>query len=447
MLIRIVGSNILSFNSEAEFSMIPGKGSLKTEHVVKGESRDDIPVLRAGILYGANASGKSNLVRLAHIIQSIATKTLQANQDIPVEQFKLGGNSGTDSSIETEIKIGSKYYAYGVTFNKKRIKEEWLYDIHKRKEKPIFIRKTNNQGTRVEFDNIEFANEEDKQFAAFVGRGTPPNRSFLKECKERNLDFATPVNDVYNWFDNKLKVFFPKTRFKGLEFQLDRDRGLSQSMSKLLSYFQTGVERLIAVEVDPGKDIKEFPAPMISDIITNLARGKRMVISSEDDSKSYAFEKDRQGVTKVYKLVTERQNKKGEAVYFEMSEESDGTRRIIDFIPMLMDLMKNDAVYLVDEIDRSMHPILTKGIFSFFINNCNDRESQMIATTHEANLLDLELFRKDEIWFVEKNREGASRLYSLLEFKPRADKDISRGYLNGRYGAIPFLTNPKDLHW
>ncbi|NOX45474.1 MAG: AAA family ATPase, partial [Chlorobi bacterium] len=104
-------------------------------------------------------------------------------------------------------------------------------------------------------------------------------------------------------------------------------------------------------------------------------------------------------------------------------------------------------VYLIDEIDRSMHPILTKGILDYFLNQLIFSKGQLIVTTHESNLLDLEMFRKDEIWFVEKNQFGSSSFYSLLEFKPRADKDIKKGYLNGRFGAIPFLSNSKDLNW
>lgn len=447
MLIRVFASNILSFDSEIEFSLIPGKGSLKSEHIVRSEKRDDIPVLKTGIIYGANASGKSNLIKVVSLIKSMATRGLPTSKNIPVEQFKLADKIGGFSKIEIEIKIGTNNYAYGVCFNKKTIIEEWLFLINKRTEKKIFERITNKKTTSVEFENIKFKNKEDKQFAQFVGRGTPGNKSFLKECIDRNLDFINQVNEVYDWFENKLKVFFPETRFRGLEFHLDNNKDLSKSMSKFLNYFNTGVSELITTEIDYEIDIKELPIEAINDIISELEEGKRIVISSDDNKMSFAFEKDKKGNVKAFKLVTTHLNKKGDGVVFEMDEESDGTRRLIDFIPMLVDLVKNDSVYLIDEIDRSMHPILTKGILEYFVSQFSKRSSQLIVTTHESNLLNLDLFRKDEIWLVEKNKFGSSKFYSLLEFTPRADKDIRRGYLSGRFGAIPFLSNPKDLKW
>ncbi|NBC24973.1 MAG: AAA family ATPase [Bacteroidetes bacterium] len=428
--------------------MIPGKGSLKSEHIVRSDGRDDIPVLKTGIIYGANASGKSNLIKVVSLIQNMATKSLAStNKEIPVEFFKLREKVGGYSKIEVEIKVGANNYAYGVKFNKKVIAEEWLYQINKRTEKKIFKRKTTKKSTSVEFENVKFKNSEDEQFAQFVARGTSKNKTFLRECIDRNLTFISQINDVFEWFDDKLKVFFPRTRFRGMEFHLESNKDLSKSMSKFLKYFNTGVSDLLKTEIDLDKDIKEIPKEAVNDLIADLEEGKRAIIGTLDNRTSFAFEKDKRGKTRAYKLVTTHLNKIGKDVVFEMDEESDGTRRLIDFIPMLVDISKNDSVYMIDEIDRSMHPILTTGIIEYFLNQLTKVQSQLIVTTHESNLLNLELFRKDEIWFVEKNKHGSSNFYSLLEFKPRADKDIKKGYLNGRFGAIPFLTNPKDLSW
>lgn len=448
MLIRVFSSNILSFDSEIEFSLIPGKGSSKSEHIVRSDSRDDIPVLKTGIIYGANASGKSNLIKVVSLIKSMATKSLaNTNKEIPVEFFKLRDRVGGHSKIEVEIKVGHQNYAYGVKFNKKIISEEWLYQINKRTEKKIFERKTSNNSTVVEFDNVKFINKDDLQFAQFVARGTSGNKTFLKECIDRNLNFITQINDVFDWFDDKLKVFFPRTRFRGMEFHLESNKDLSKSMSKFLKYFNTGVSDLIKSEINLEKDIKDIPKEVVNELLDDLEEGKRALIGTDDNRTSFAFERDKKGKVRAFKLVTTHLNKSGKDVIFEMDEESDGTRRLIDFIPMLVDIVKNDSVYLIDEIDRSMHPILTKGILKYFLNQLTTAKSQLIVTTHESNLLDLELLRKDEIWFVEKNKSGSSNFYSLLEFKPRADKDIKRGYLNGRFGAIPFLSNPNDLSW
>ena len=448
MLIRVFASNILSFDKGIEFSLIPGKSSSKSDHIVRRDNRDDIPVLKTGVIYGANASGKSNLIKVMALIQNMATKSLtDIAKEIPVKPFKLNAKIGGYSKIEVEIKVDECNYAYGVKFNSKIIVNEWLVKINKRSEKVIFQRESSKDNTHVVFPKLKFKNKKDAQFAEFVGRGTSVNKTFLKECMDRNLKFVDAINATFTWFDDKLRVFFPKTRFRGMEFHLDDNADLANSMARFLNYFNTGVTDLRAKKIDYETDIENIPADVINELIDDLENGKRALIGSNDNRISYAFERNKKGNIEAYKLVTLHKNKQGKNIEFEMVEESDGTRRLIDFIPMLVDLAKNDSVYLIDEIDRSMHPILTKGIMEFFLTIKKATKGQMIVTTHESNLLNLDLLRNDEIWFVEKNKKGSSHFYSLLEFKPRNDKDIKKGYLNGRFGAIPFLTNPCDLNW
>ena len=125
-----------------------------------------------------------------------------------------------------------------------------------------------------------------------------------------------------------------------------------------------------------------------------------------------------------------------EEALFSMDEESDGTRRIMDLLPSLAGMSSSDKVYVIDEIDRSLHPLLSYQLIKLFLSTVSS-QSQLISTTHEVNLLDQKLLRRDEIWFVEKDNTGASHVYSLEEYAPRKDKNIERGYLMGRYGAIP----------
>lgn len=129
-----------------------------------------------------------------------------------------------------------------------------------------------------------------------------------------------------------------------------------------------------------------------------------------------------------------------------MNEESDGSIRIMDFIPMLIDLRLNETVYLIDEIDRSMHPMLSQKILEYYFGHLTaDKDTQLIFSTHESNLLNLDLIRADEVWFVEKDAVGASHFTSLAEYKPR--EDVRKGYLQGRYGAIPFFAPINSLKW
>lgn len=147
----------------------------------------------------------------------------------------------------------------------------------------------------------------------------------------------------------------------------------------------------------------------------------------------------------VKRVVTSRAVDNKE-VLFEIKEESDGTQRLFDFIPMIDNLLKYDCTYVVDEFDRSLHPFLLQKLVRKIMSS--KTMGQLVFTTHEASLLDCKIFRADEIWFVEKDKEKQStQLYTLSEFKPRYDLDIEKGYLNGRFGAIPFLSKLEDLNW
>ena len=165
-------------------------------------------------------------------------------------------------------------------------------------------------------------------------------------------------------------------------------------------------------------------------------------------SRNYLIEEQESGKLKASKLTTIRHDEMGNEVSFEISEESEGTQRLMDFIPMLIGLSK-DKVFVIDEIEMSLHPLLIKKLFELFLNHdlFKQVKSQLISSTHEVNLLDIKtLFRKDEVWFIEKNQAGESVIYSLAN----ANVDhlnVVDGYLNGKFGAIPFIRDIKDLGW
>jgi AAA15 family ATPase/GTPase len=446
MLIRIHIQNFLSFNKETTLSLYPGKGP-GHDHVVRGEKRDDIPALKTAVVYGANASGKSNLVKAVSFMKHFVTKGFPSQKGIQYEPFKLSDDLNNPSKIEFEIKTNNNCYAYGADFTKEEVIEEWLVKLNKRSEQTIYTRKNLEKDVKVEFDKVHFDNKDNEMFAHFTGRGTPRNRLFLLEAQRRNLNFIPELNDVYDWFSNKLNVLFPDSRAKGLEFNLGEDKNLSDSITRFLAYFKTGISELASQKIDPETDIKEIPKEIVQDITGNLKPGRKMTLSGPDNKSNYTIERKKSGELEVQKIAAKHESNSGKDVFFGLDEESDGTNRLIDLIPALMDLRTSDSVYVIDELDRSMHPILTRKILEYFLTASSEQASQLIVTTHESNLLDLNLLRRDEIWFVEKNRENSSELYSLLEFKPRKETNITKGYLQGRYGAIPFLSNPNDLSW
>lgn len=452
MLIRVYIENFLSFNEGIEFSMIKGNGKSLPHHVIKTK-RNDIDLLKTAILYGANASGKSNFIKAVQFAKELIIKGREKNQSIPINCFKLDDACiNKPSKFEFEFRVHEKNYAYGFLLSSEKIIEEWLYEFDKEKDKKIFTRKTSGNEIEIEFENINFENKKAEDRLNFIALDTLPNQLFLTELNHRNIENIKNINsliDSYEWFDDYLFTIFPHSKFQVLEFLLKKSKNFSLNFSEMLHSFDTGIDKVIIQEVNFEKVIADVPEEIMKDMMDNLEKGEDSIISSEE--KRYLVSKNQNNDLIFSKLMTHHQSqKKNDKILFESNEESDGTRRMFDLIPIFLgfkDNQKQGRVGLIDELDRSLHPILVRQLLKLFTDLNRDSNNQLIATTHESNLLDLKLLRNDEIWFVQKNEIGETQMYSLAEFKPRNDKEIRKGYLNGRYGAIPFLANIEELNW
>ncbi|QUB79056.1 AAA family ATPase [Prevotella jejuni] len=440
MILRITVENLLSFKEETQISFVAGKSDKHSEQVCRAEKRDDISVLKAGIIYGANASGKSNIIKAVDILQKIALEGVPKNE---VEPFKLATLGNKPSKVEMEFKVGKKYYAYGVEFSVKGIAEEWLFETNSRSDMEVFTRKVSADGNEFTFGSFT-ASEEEKQLVKFISMSTPKNDSFLSEYIKRNGKGLNAISEAYRWMKENLKIIFPKTRFEGLSIRVEKDKQFAIATKSLLDYFNTGIVDIRRVRV--AKENLELPKELVTDILAEAEPGKRIVVASPSNSAFYFFESEKDGTMSIYKQNTIHKGEDNREIAFEMNEESDGSIRIMDFIPMLIDLRLNETVYLIDEIDRSMHPMLSQKILEYYFTHLTaDKDTQLIFSTHESNLLNLDLIRADEVWFVEKDAVGASHFTSLAEYKPR--EDVRKGYLQGRYGAIPFFAPINSLKW
>ena len=170
-----------------------------------------------------------------------------------------------------------------------------------------------------------------------------------------------------------------------------------------------------------------------------------MVIKDADSDHPAVALKEGEKIV-VKRLIAVHEDHAGQVFSFEIKEESDGTQRVLDFAPALFDVIYEAKTLIIDEINQSIHPYLLKELVAKFVNDANTK-GQLIFTTHESNLLDQEIFRQDEVWFAEKKPSGETAFYPLSDYDIRYDLDIRKGYLNGRFGAIPFLGNLKDLKW
>lgn len=440
MILRVSVRNLFSFKDETEISFVAGKSTTHCEHVSRAEKRDDISVLKAGIIYGANASGKSNIIKAISVLQKIALGSIPKRN---IEPFKLTTPQNNTSKIEIEFKADKHFYAYGVEFTFKGIAEEWLYEINSRRDKEIFSRQVGPESNLFSFGSID-GNDETQQLIRFISQSTPTTDSFLSEYVKRNGKGLSAINNAYRWMKEDLKILFPESRYEGISIRAEKDKNFALATKSLLEYFNTGIVDIRRIKVN--KEDLELPKEIVNDLLSEAESNKTIVVASPSDSSTYFFETNESGITNIFKQSAIHKMQNGSEVPFEMSEESDGSIRLLDFIPMLIDLKLNSSVYLIDEIDRSMHPMLSQKLLEYYFS-CLDKErdTQLICTTHESNLLNLDLIRADEVWFVEKGQDGASHLTSLAEYKPR--EDVRKGYLQGRYGAIPFFAPISNLKW
>jgi AAA15 family ATPase/GTPase len=452
MLIRFSVENFLSFKDRTVFSMIPGKGTLKKIH--KSKPVKGISALKTSVVYGANASGKSNLLKAVSFGRRLILRGTNNDQPIKFQNFRLDSNSiQGDSRIEYEIQNKGKNYAYGFVFNSKEIVEEWLYEMTKKNDSKIFAR-NNKQENVFDLEPLFKKNktEEQKQFFKFIAKGTPNNQLFLTEIKTRKVkENVSDINDILNvldWFENSLKIIFPLDKYnEGVKYELQEDSKLQVTFEELLKYFDTGIDGICLEKISPDKI--QFSTKLLDEIKEELLNPKskevRATIVSSKRNTTYFVSK--QGEDFIIQQFMAKHRVKGaqEKASFDMSDESDGTNRIIDFIPLIIDLLNGDNVFLIDEMERSLHPNLIYDLFDLFLSRCENVNSQLIIASHESSLLTQKLLRKDEIWFIVKDQDGASHLHSLEEYNIRFDKEIRKDYLLGRFKAVPRLGNRNKL--
>ena len=383
-----------------------GKSNAHPSHVSRAEKRDDISVLKAGIVYGANVSGKSNVIKAIALLQQIANGNFPQSK---VEPFKLADTEEKNSKVEIEFKTKGKCFAYGIEFTIGGIKEEWLFEINSRTDKEVFTRKITAAGNEFTF-----------------GKG------------------LETIHMAKNWFADSLKIIFPSTRLQGISFLTENNDELQETTRSLLAYFNTGISDVRLYKIK--KEDVNLSSDLLDNILSKAKNGKAYSMAATVGGEMLLFEVNANGGYEIYKQKAVHRNlTSGAEVVFDLSEESDGSIRLLDFIPMLIDLKQNEVDYLIDEIDRSMHPMLSQKILECYFSGLESgRDTQLIFSTHECNLLNLDLIRADEVWFVEKGKDGASHLTSLAEFKLR--KDVRKGYLLGRYGAIPLLPK-EEMKW
>ncbi|KHD06859.1 hypothetical protein PN36_07800 [Candidatus Thiomargarita nelsonii] len=442
MLIRFTVENFLSFNELVEFNLIASEETDHSHHVVKAQTQDDIDLLRTSILYGANASGKSNLIKAMSFARNYIVNGVAKNRSININHFKLDTACyHKPSRFEFEFRCQGRQYAYGFSIDKNQVYEEWLFEMGHQIEEPLFERVGNSISFNFDHPELRKIPEAEKQRIGYEARGTRSNLLFLTNCKERNLQ---QFHFLYQWFAEQLIIVFTTSKHQALT---SLAKSNIEFFNSVIEFFDFGIHKLQVEEIDFEKT-SDIPASMKEEIRAEFPYGQNSMQFVSVSSHNYLIEEKESGGLKASKLTTIRKDELGNDVSFEISEESEGTQRLMDFIPMLIGLSK-DKVFIIDEIERSLHPLLIRKLFELMLNHDLFKQgtSQLIASTHEVNLLDIKnLFRKDEVWFIEKNQAGESLVYSLANAE-LDNFNIVDGYLKGRFGAIPFIRDIKELGW
>lgn len=435
MILKLTLANIFSFKNETSILFAASKSPVSASHVVRGKRRTDFPLLKSSIFYGANASGKSNIVKALSFLQTIA---LGEWRSVLYQPYNLMENNNAPCKIEVEFMKNDNFYAYGVEFSKKGIEEEWLYKINKDNEDGdlVFERNWETEGYVSSFSK-DISKKENSQIISFVSQTCKREKSFVADCSERNVKNISEQKDVFDWF-KKLHIITPDThKYQDIQRRSEKDDKYHDIFVDILEYFNTGISDIKNVPIAINQ--VELPNNLIERFKEEASKQEDDTIVVEVSSGRHIYRFDKDGVYEskaIHRLD-------GKEFVFDFAQESDGTMRLLDFIPMLIDLQLQDSVYVVDEIDRSMHTLMTIEILRYYCRNLekSDTKSQLICTTHESHILGENIFRDDEVWFVEKDNKQESHVYSLFDFKPRENKD--KGYLEGKYGAIPFYANLK----
>jgi len=435
MIVSFSVSNFRSFSTEETFSLVASNRLSGThdDHAVPiPDSKEK--VLRTAVLYGANGAGKSNLFKALRYLKWLALTTRPKESGTGREPFRFGGTADAPSRFDLQFTVADKLYRFGLNADDKRITEEWLYQVVGNRERLLFDRTTDENG-EVAIDASGLKSAGDK-VTALATVGGPQNQSFLSTLNATlgAGDFGDELSHVLNWFKRGLNLIGPDESWP-VGRRLNQDPRFLSFAGDFLRSASTGVNRLEVLKKGSSDDADSV---VLQDLVEGewiqLRDGQELLIQGKGEVRAYQI-----------RVQAVHEHEPGKIVRLDMAEESDGTRRLLNLISALHSGHSYGAVYFIDEIDRSLHPILVKEFLEFFLKSREGDPRQLILTTHESNLLDQDLLRRDEIWFAEKDQAAATRLYSLLDFKVRNDLEIRKHYLQGRFGAVPFLGNLENL--
>ena len=416
MLVEFRVKNFRSLRDEQVLSLVASTDkSLLDTHALDTGLKTAPHLLKSAVVYGANASGKSNLIKALQYMRGVVLESaaLQPGQTFDrLQPFKLDATSGSlPTQFELTFILDGVRYQYGFAMNAQRIVSEQLLVYKAFKPQRWFERHFDAETGK---DVYEFGPSLKGAKNLWEG-ATRPNALFLSVAVQLNSEALRPV---FDWFAHRLVIFNEQSPLSPhFSVQMLKQEAQRHAICEFLRAADTSIAD---IEVATKQ-------AMVHNLHFDLATGKREETASE------------QAVDEVkFHHVTEH----GKAV-FDLADESSGTRNLLFLTGPILDILGKGLTLVIDELDTSLHTLLVQALVRLFHRpEVNTGGAQIVFTTHDTSLLDAYgLFRRDQVWFVEKRPDQSSSLYPLLDFSPRKNEALERGYLQGRYGALPFLNN------
>jgi AAA15 family ATPase/GTPase len=424
MIIEFTVGNFLSFRENKTLSL---EATNITEYKESTFKSGKFKLLRSAVLYGANSSGKSNFIKAMSTMKRIVMTSVEKTSASKFKIIPFLLNTSTENKptfFELVFLIDKTRYRYGFEIDNSSIHGEWLFKLEGDNEIPLFIREENGIGVTDDF----------KEGHGLESK-TRENALFLSVVDQFNGEIAAKV---ISWFNDLGTISgLSHDNYRGVTFSLLEKK---KSKERLLDFFKDldlGFEQLKFRKEKFQESFlpSDLPTELLDDIINDL-QGKTIA-----------------RINTVHNKYDENGKKVGFRDFDLREQESSGTNKVFDISGPIFDTLIGGGVLVIDELDAKLHPLMTAAITNLFNSpEYNTNNAQLIFATHDTNLLSYGRFRRDQIYFLEKDKFEASDLYSLIEYKEegsdkkiRKDRSFEKDYINGRYGAIPFIGNFEEL--
>ena len=417
MLIEFSVVNYRSIKTRQTLSLAMAKGGeLAGNNGFSPEAPNPVPLLRSAAIYGPNASGKSNFIEALRTMKRVVVTSASDSQRgdlLPLTPFRLDSETELEpSEFEVHFIAEGCRYQYGFSATKERVMEEWLLAYPHGRPQRWIGRKWSREKKTYDWDRMSALTGQKQLWQD----STRPNALFLSTAVQLNCKQLEPV---FDWFKRTLRLTTVTGWEPGYAASLCRE---PEQRTKILDFLKAADIDIQDIHVEVEKfSTKHLPDDMPDDF-------KEKIL---DDLKDREF----------FNIKTVHLSEQGKEIEFDFDDESDGTRKLFAFSGPWLDTLKNGFVMVVDELHDNLHPKLVEYLVQLFHNSkSNPNNAQLIFTTHETSILSQEFFRRDQIWFCDKDGHKATQLYPLTDFSPRKGREnLEMAYLAGRYGAVPYV--------